>query len=87
MAESNEMRITDDRLKFLRLVLRDMKAATGMADAAANVALVHAEAGRAEEALQAALGAEPSIHDAQRLFSLSTYVKGLGMAGEAEDDS
>ena len=69
---------TKQAARLLHLIAADIKAATGAAQAAANTATTNAKAGRVEEAMQSILEAEPKLYDAQRLLSLSTYVKQLG---------
>lgn len=66
------------KTKLLHQIVEDMHLATRVADAAASAALGHMQAGRPVEAMHSILEVEPKLYDAQKLMSLSTYVKGLG---------
>jgi hypothetical protein len=69
---------TKHAARLLQLIAADIRAATGLAHAAAKAAGINARAGRVEDAIQSILEAEPKLYDAQRLMSLATNVKQIG---------
>ncbi len=66
------------RNRLLHLIARDIDAAASIARTAAKAAAHHAKAGRADQAFQQILEAEPALFDATKLVTLAMYVKTIG---------